>query len=219
MGRIEIELGDRTDLGRCARRAWRACSASRIFVRGPRAARLRALAAAILARSRRSAAGVVSRAARARGQAAAVHLAADRARGRRPDQGRDGLARRSRAPDADDSHRDADRQAFYYFGKEPGAGGLPTGTGGRVACLLSGGIDSPVAAYRMMRRGCSRAARSISTAIRSCRARRRRRCARSPRCSRGYQLRSRLLLVPFGELQQQVCSPSRPSCASSSTGG
>ena len=45
--------------------------------------------------------------------------------------------------------------AFYYFGKEPGAGGLPTGTSGRVACLLSGGIDSPVAAYRMMRRGCS----------------------------------------------------------------
>ena len=36
--------------------------------------------------------------------------------------------------------------AFYFFGKEPGAGGLPTGTGGRVACLLSGGIDSPVAA-------------------------------------------------------------------------
>src|SRR6266851_4502431 len=44
--------------------------------------------------------------------------------------------------------------AFYFFGKEPGAGGLPTGTGGRLACLLSGGIDSPVAAYRMMRRGC-----------------------------------------------------------------
>ena len=32
---------------------------------------------------------------------------------------------------------------------------MPTGTGGRVACLLSGGIDSPVAAYRMMRRGCT----------------------------------------------------------------
>src|SRR6266853_656554 len=45
--------------------------------------------------------------------------------------------------------------SFYFFGKEPGAGGLPTGTGGRVACLLSGGIDSPVAAYRLMRRGCS----------------------------------------------------------------
>ena len=45
--------------------------------------------------------------------------------------------------------------AFYYFGKQRGAGGLPIGTGGRVACLLSGGIDSPVAAWRMMRRGCS----------------------------------------------------------------
>jgi thiamine biosynthesis protein ThiI len=32
-------------------------------------------------------------------------------------------------------------QAFYFFGKERGAGGLPTGTAGRVVCLLSGGID------------------------------------------------------------------------------
>ena len=94
-------------------------------------------------------------------------------------------------------------EAFYFFGKEPGAGGLPTGTGGRVACLLSGGIDSPVAAYRMMRRGCavllvhfhsypilSRASqekvREIAALLTT------------------YQLRSRLVLVPFGELQQKV---------------
>lgn len=93
--------------------------------------------------------------------------------------------------------------AFYFFGKERGAGGLPTGTGGRVACLLSGGIDSPVAAYRMMRRGCSvllvhfhsypilsRASqekvREIATLLTT------------------YQLRSRLVLVGFGELQQKV---------------
>ena len=44
--------------------------------------------------------------------------------------------------------------AFYSFGKVRGPGGLPVGTSGRVACLLSGGIDSPVAAWRMMRRGC-----------------------------------------------------------------
>ena len=44
--------------------------------------------------------------------------------------------------------------AFYYFGKLPGPGGLPVGTSGRVAVLLSGGIDSPVAAWRMMKRGC-----------------------------------------------------------------
>ena len=34
------------------------------------------------------------------------------------------------------------------------AGGLPVGTSGRVCALLSGGIDSPVAAWRLMRRGC-----------------------------------------------------------------
>jgi thiamine biosynthesis protein ThiI len=45
-------------------------------------------------------------------------------------------------------------RAFYYFDKQQGAGGLPTGVSGRVACLMSGGIDSPVAAWRMMRRGC-----------------------------------------------------------------
>ena len=47
------------------------------------------------------------------------------------------------------------RDAFYSFGKERGPGGLPVGVSGRVVCLLSGGIDSPVAAWRMMRRGCS----------------------------------------------------------------
>ena len=44
--------------------------------------------------------------------------------------------------------------AFYYVDKQRGPGGLPIGVGGRVACLMSGGIDSPVAAWRMMRRGC-----------------------------------------------------------------
>src|SRR2546427_1681801 len=44
--------------------------------------------------------------------------------------------------------------AYYYYERFPGAGGLPVGMSGKVACLLSGGIDSPVAAYRMMKRGC-----------------------------------------------------------------
>ncbi len=38
--------------------------------------------------------------------------------------------------------------------KVPAFGGLPVGVSGRVACLLSGGIDSPVAAWSLMKRGC-----------------------------------------------------------------
>lgn len=93
--------------------------------------------------------------------------------------------------------------AFYFFGKEPGAGGLPTGTSGRVACLLSGGIDSPVAAYRMMRRGCSVLLihfHSYPILSRASQEKVREIAALLTR----HQLRSRLLLVPFGELQQQV---------------
>ncbi len=94
-------------------------------------------------------------------------------------------------------------EAFYYYGKEPGAGGLPAGTSGRVVCLLSGGIDSPVAAWRMMRRGCrvffvhfhsypilSRASQEKARELVQVLTR--------------FQYDSRLLLVPFGQIQQQV---------------
>ena len=93
--------------------------------------------------------------------------------------------------------------AFYFFGKDRGPGGLPSGVSGRVVCLLSGGIDSPVAAWRMMRRGCrvlfvhfhsypilSRASQEKAREL--------------VRLLTRFQLHSRLLLVPFGEIQQRV---------------
>ena len=43
--------------------------------------------------------------------------------------------------------------AYVYIGEIMAAGGLPMGTGGKAALLLSGGIDSPVAGYQLMRRG------------------------------------------------------------------
>src|ERR1700691_5241608 len=43
--------------------------------------------------------------------------------------------------------------ALVYARKVPGAGGLPPNTAGRMMCLLSGGYDSAVAAYHMMKRG------------------------------------------------------------------
>ena len=46
-----------------------------------------------------------------------------------------------------------DLAAYVHGPAEPGAGGLPTGVGGRAMILLSGGIDSPVAAYMIAKRG------------------------------------------------------------------
>ena len=46
-----------------------------------------------------------------------------------------------------------DLAAYVHGPAEPGAGGLPVGAGGRMAALLSGGIDSPVAMYMMAKRG------------------------------------------------------------------
>ncbi len=45
-------------------------------------------------------------------------------------------------------------QILVYFQEVPGYGGLPVGVSGRVTAMLSGGIDSPVAAWYMMKRGC-----------------------------------------------------------------
>lgn len=45
------------------------------------------------------------------------------------------------------------KNAYVYLEKIKGPGGLPVGTAGKLLCLLSGGIDSPVAAYRMIKRG------------------------------------------------------------------
>jgi thiamine biosynthesis protein ThiI len=93
--------------------------------------------------------------------------------------------------------------AFFFVDREEGSGGLPVGTGGRVLALLSGGIDSPVAAWRLIRRGCRAdlvhfhaypiLSRTSQDKVRVL-------AARLTEC----QLRTRLYLVPFGGLQQHV---------------
>jgi tRNA uracil 4-sulfurtransferase len=95
------------------------------------------------------------------------------------------------------------RDAFFGFNRIVGPGGLPVGASGRVVTLISGGIDSPVAAYRMMQRGCrvifvhfhsapyqdktsQEKARDLVTILTR------------------HQYLSRLYLVPFGEIQRQI---------------
>jgi thiamine biosynthesis protein ThiI len=94
-------------------------------------------------------------------------------------------------------------EAFYFFGKERGPGGLPTGTAGRVACLLSGGIDSPVAAWRMMKRGCAVTLVHFHSYPILSRASQEKARELAETLTR-WQQRSRLYLVAFGEIQQQV---------------
>ncbi|MFA5381711.1 MAG: tRNA uracil 4-sulfurtransferase ThiI [Candidatus Micrarchaeia archaeon] len=45
-------------------------------------------------------------------------------------------------------------KTYLYTEKYYGLGGLPVGVSGKCVCLFSGGIDSPVSAYKMMKRGC-----------------------------------------------------------------
>lgn len=100
-------------------------------------------------------------------------------------------------------------EAFYYFGKERGAGGMPTGVSGRVMCLLSGGIDSPVAAYRLMRRGCRVSLvhfHSYPILSRASQEKVREIAALLTR----YQQHTRLHLVPFGDIQRTIVLTAPP---------
>jgi tRNA uracil 4-sulfurtransferase len=47
------------------------------------------------------------------------------------------------------------KKVYFYEEKIKGPGGLPVGTSGKVLCLFSGGIDSAVASWLMMKRGCT----------------------------------------------------------------
>jgi tRNA uracil 4-sulfurtransferase len=92
---------------------------------------------------------------------------------------------------------------LYSFERQPGAGGFPVGSSGRVVALLSGGIDSPVAAWRMMKRGCT----VLPVHFHAFPLQDRTTIDKVTELARiltRYQLRTRLLLVPFAEVQQTI---------------
>jgi len=94
-------------------------------------------------------------------------------------------------------------EAFVSLDRRPGPGGLPVGSGGTVAALLSGGIDSPVAAWRMLKRGCRVVFvhfHSVPYLPPTSQAKARALVERLTE----WQYDSRLFLVPFGEIQREV---------------
>ena len=114
-----------------------------------------------------------------------------------------------REPDVDVRVEVLADRAYYSLERHPGLGGLPSGVSGHAMCLLSGGIDSPVAAYRMMRRGCRvrfvhfHAYPILSSASQE-------KVREIAALLTRYQLTSRLYVVAFGEVQQRVVVSAPP---------
>lgn len=113
-------------------------------------------------------------------------------------------------PDVTVSVEIADGTAYVYSRRVPGAGGLPSGVSGRVVGLLSAGFDSPVACYQMMKRGCNvvfvhfhsmpytgeQSVEQVRDIVRRL----------TP-----YQYRSKLYIVPFAAVQNDIVLRTEPS--------
>ena len=100
-------------------------------------------------------------------------------------------------------------EVYIYFKKLSGPGGLPQGISGHMTCLLSGGIDSPVASWRMMKRGCEvifvhfHGAPYLSRVSAE-------KALDLAEILNEYQIKSKIYLVPFGELQKQIVLSTKP---------
>ncbi len=94
-------------------------------------------------------------------------------------------------------------KVFFYTKKEKGLGGLPVGVSGKVLALISSGFDSPVAAWKMMRRGCEvmyvhfHSYPSTSAASRE-------NVGEIVKVLTRYQHRAMLLMVPLLPIQQAI---------------
>lgn len=96
-----------------------------------------------------------------------------------------------------------DQHAFVHAGPELGAGGMPVGTNGRAAMLLSGGIDSPVAGYMMSKRGLELVAiHFFSYPYTSERAKEK--VIELAEIMTAYTGRMPLLVVPFTKIQEAI---------------
>ena len=95
------------------------------------------------------------------------------------------------------------KDAFCSAEKIEGPGGMPVGVSGQVACLISGGIDSPVAAYRMMKRGCLASFIHFSGRPLVSRASEEK-VHELVRHLTTFQYDSRLYVIPFGAIQREI---------------
>jgi tRNA uracil 4-sulfurtransferase len=95
-------------------------------------------------------------------------------------------------------------QAFIYTDRPEGAGGLPAVTAGRLVAMLSGGFDSAVAAYKMMRRGAHVTFVHFASSGSPSRGSSHPVAVQLVRVLTPYQFTSRLYTIPFEGIQRQV---------------
>ena len=106
-------------------------------------------------------------------------------------------------PDVEVGIEVRDNDCYIYTETIKGLGGLPVGVSGKVLCLISGGIDSPVAAWLMMKRGCKIALihfhsfpllskRSIE------------KTKELAKVLKAYQRRIKIYFVPFQSIQTEI---------------
>jgi len=98
-----------------------------------------------------------------------------------------------------------EKEVFIFSEKIKGLGGLPVGSSSKIICSLSGGIDSPVSAFKMIRRGCqvvfvhlynnSLVRREVLSKIK-----------KLIEQLNKYQLESKLYVVPFSDIQKEIIS-------------
>jgi len=96
-----------------------------------------------------------------------------------------------------------EKYALVYIDRMPGPGGLPVGTSGKVVVLLSGGIDSPVAAWKMIKRGCTPVFvhfHSFPFTNKESQEKAR----QLARLLSTYAFKAKIYLVPFAEIQRHI---------------
>ncbi len=95
-------------------------------------------------------------------------------------------------------------KALVYVNRVEAAGGLPAATGGRLVVLLSGGFDSAVAAYKMMRRGAHVSFAHFYATPSPAQGSSRPIAEEIVRTLTPYQFTSRLYRIPFDQIQRQI---------------
>jgi len=96
-----------------------------------------------------------------------------------------------------------EKYALVYVERIPGPGGLPVGTSGKVVVLLSGGIDSPVAAWKMIKRGCT----PVFVHFHSFPYTNKESQEKAKQIAKElshYSLRAKIYLVPFADVQRHI---------------